>query len=203
MKEAIFVGLSCISLSSLFCSFAGHLEAFEVYRQKNEIFIVTENSSLPYGLNKNRATLISSKYNSDILSKILLIGISGVSATTALVLSSIDFDEIELSHEIKQIEVSAQKQLKTEQIKNKYALMSIANREQFRLEMQSLLELTGGDDTMNATELNATDKMINIGYLIADGHSLDSAIAMAFKVEIGSEDHENRKAEYSQWLSGH
>lgn len=201
-KEAVFIALSCISISSLFGSFAGNLQAFEVYKQKSDVFIIFENDKIPYGLNKKKAELIAQKYNSDLLMKTLLIGISGVSAVTALLLSNLDFDEIELNYEIKKIEVSAQKQLKTEQIKNKYALMSAANREQFRLEIAALLELTGGDDTIDASEINATDKMINISYLLADGHDINAAISMAFNVQPGTKEHTIKKLEYEDWVKG-
>ena len=201
-KEAVFIALSCISISTLFGSFAGNLESFEIYKQKGDVFIIFENDKIPYGLNKNKAELIAQKYNSDLLMKSLLIGISGVSAATALLLSNLDFDEIELNYEIKKIEISAQKQLKTEQIKNKYALMSAANREQFRLEIAALLELTGGDETMDASEVNATDKMINISYLLADGHDINAAISMAFNVQPGTREHTLKKLEYEDWVKG-
>ena len=201
-KEAVFIALSCISISTLFGSFAGNLESFEIYKQKGDVFIIFENDKIPYGLNKNKAELIAQKYNSDLLMKSLLIGISGVSAATALLLSNLDFDEIELNYEIKKIEISAQKQLKTEQMKNKYALMSAANREQFRLEIAALLELTGGDETMDASEVNATDKMINISYLLADGHDINAAIAMAFNVQPGTKEHTLKKLEYEDWVKG-
>jgi hypothetical protein len=64
------------------------------------------------------------------------------------------------------------------------------------------LELTGGDETLQASELNATDRHINCSYLIAEGHSLDQAIAQTWQVEIGSKDHEAKKQEYIKWSSG-
>lgn len=202
-KEIVFICLSCISIGSLFGSFAGNLEKFEVYQQgKNEVFVITENNNLPYGLDKKNADLLASKYNSDLLQKCLLLGIAGISATTALLLANINFEELELNWEVSKIENTAKKQLTVEKIKHRYALMSLAQKEQFRLEISSLLELTGGDETLLASEVNVTDKFLNIGYLIAEGHSLDMAIAQTFNVQPGTREHTLKKLAYQDYLNG-
>ena len=210
-KEIVFICLSCISIGSLFGSFAGNLQRFEVWQQQeinnfnqsyNQTFIINENDVLPYGLDKSTAGKIASNYQSDILQKCLLLGVSGISATVALLLASINFDELELNWEVSRIENTAKRQLMTEKIKNKYALMSVAQREQFRLEIASLLELTGGDETLEATEINATDKFINCSYLVSEGHSLDIAIAQTWNVQPGTKEHALKKAAYDDWLNG-
>jgi len=210
-KEVVFICLSCISIGSLFGSFAGNLQKFEVWEQSevnnfnqsyNHVFIVNENDILPYGLNKGKAAQIARNYQSDILQKCLLLAIAGISATVALLLANINFEELELNWEVRKIENTAKKQLKIENIKNKYALMSAAQREQFRLEIASLLELTGGDETLEASEINATDKFINCSYLVSEGHSLDVAIAQTWNVQPRTQDHTLKKLAYEDWLNG-
>ncbi|MFM6136492.1 MAG: hypothetical protein ACKPCP_20460, partial [Sphaerospermopsis kisseleviana] len=78
-KEVVFICLSCISIGSLFGSFAGNLQKFEVWEQSDinnfkqqykQIFIVSENE-LPYGLDKGKAVKVASNYQSDIIQKCL------------------------------------------------------------------------------------------------------------------------------------
>jgi hypothetical protein len=210
-KEIVFICLSCMSIGSLFGSFAGNLQRFEVWSQgeinqfnqeQNQIFLVTESDILPYGLNKNKAEIISGNYQSDIIQKCLLLSVAGISSITALLLANINFEELELSWEIAKIESASKKQLKIESIKNKYALMSTAQREQFRLEIAALLELTGGNETIEASEIHATDKFINCSYLVSEGHGLDIAIAQTWKTTPGTKEHDIKKLAYESWLNG-
>jgi hypothetical protein len=210
-KEVVFICLSCISIGSLFGSFAGNLQRFDVWNQREinqfkqeykQVFIVTENDVTPYGLDKGKAVKIASNYQSDILQKSLLLGIAGISATVALLLANINFEELEISWEISKIETTAKKQLMVEKIKNKYALMSVAQREQFRLEIASLLELTGGDETLQATEINATDKFINCSYMMSEGHDINTAVAQTWQVEPGTQGHTLKKLAFEDWING-
>lgn len=210
-KEVVFICLSCISIGSLFGSFAGNLQRFEVWEQSEnnnfkqeykQVFIVDEINKLPYGLNKNKAEKIASNYQSDIFQKSLLLGVAGVSSIIALLLASVNFEELELNWEVAKIETTAKKQLMTEKIKNKYALMSVAQREQFRLEIASLLELTGGDETLQATEINATDKFINCSYMMSEGHDINTAVAQTWQVAPGTKEHTLKKLAYEDWLNG-
>ncbi|MFM6003839.1 MAG: hypothetical protein ACKPA7_10090 [Sphaerospermopsis kisseleviana] len=209
-KEVVFICLSCISIGSLFGSFAGSLQQFEVWEQGEinnfrqeykQIFIVSENE-LPYGLDKGKAVKVASNYQSDILQKCLLLGVAGVSSIVALLLANINFEELELNWEVAQIETSAKKQLMVEKIKNKYALMSVAQREQFRLEIAGLLELTGGDETLQASETNATDKFINCSYLMSEGHDINMAVSQTWNVSPGTKEHTLKKLGFEDWLNG-
>jgi hypothetical protein len=210
-KELVFICLSCISIGSLFGGFAGNLESFEVWKQptvssfnreSKQIFILTERTQKPYGLSTNQAQLIASNYTSDIVQKSLLLGVAGVSSAIALLLANINFDELQLNWEVARIETEGKKQLLSEKIKNKYALMSLAQREQFRLEIASLLELTGGDETLEASEINSTDKFINCSYLIAEGHDINTAIAQTWNVHPGTKEHTLKKLDYEAWTRG-
>ncbi|MFM6138891.1 MAG: hypothetical protein ACKPCP_32945, partial [Sphaerospermopsis kisseleviana] len=162
---------------------------------------VSENE-LPYGLDKGKAVKVASNYQSDIIQKCLLLGVAGVSSIVALLLANINFEELELNWEVAQIETSAKKQLMVEKIKNKYALMSVAQREQFRLEIAGLLELTGGDETLQASEINATDKFINCSYLMSEGHSIDTAVGQTWQVTAGTKEHTLKKLAFEDWLNG-
>lgn len=208
-KEVVFICLSCISIGSLFGSFAGNLQRFEVWQQQqfnnfnqsyNQTFIINENDILPYGLDKSKAGKIASNYQSDILQKCLLLAVAGISSIVALLLASINFEELELNWEVSRIETTAKKQLKVEKIKHQFAMMSLAQRELFKSELQELLELSGGDSTMEASEVNATDKFLNANYLIAEGHDIDSAIAMTWGFDKGSPQFEDMKLKFNEWL---
>jgi hypothetical protein len=210
-KEVVFICLSCISIGSLFGSFAGNLQKFEVWEQSEvnnfeqeykQVFIINENDRLPYGLDKSKAVKTVSNYQSDIIQKCLLLGIAGISSTVALLLASVNFEELELNWEVSKIETTAKKQLMVEKIKNKYALMSVAQREQFRLEIASLLELTGGDETLQATEINATDKFINCSYMMSEGHDINTAVAQTWQVEPGTRGHTLKKLAFEDWING-
>jgi hypothetical protein len=153
--------------------------------------------SIPKG-----SKLVSARHDDDLIQKSILLAVAIAGSATSLLLSTIDFNELELQHATSEIENQAKKQIQIESIKNRYALMSLAQREQFRLELSSLLELTGGDDTLQADEINATDKWINCSYLIAEGHSLDQAIAQTWGCEDGSPEHQAKKQEYQSWSAG-
>lgn len=146
--------------------------------------------------------MIAYSYQPQILQKLLLLGVAIVSSGTALLIASIDFEQLEIDHEVSKIESTAKKQLATESIKNKYALMSLGQREQFRLEIESLLELTGGDTTLQATEINATDRFINCSYMLSEGHDLDKAVSATWGLQPGSDEHSVKKQEFEKWLQG-
>lgn len=202
-KEIVFSCLSFVAAGALFGSFAGNLERYEVFNQpKNQTFIIFEGQPLPYWFNSKKAKLIAYSYQPQILQKLLLLGVAILSSGTALLIANIDFEQLEIDYEVGKIESVAKKQLATESIKNKYALMSLGQREQFRLEIESLLELTGGDTTLQATEINATDRFINCSYMLSEGHDLDKAVAATWGLQPGSDDHAAKKLEFEKWLQG-
>lgn len=202
-KEIVFSCLSLVAAGSLFGSFAGNLQGFEVFDQgKNQIFIVNEGDKIPYGFNSKKAKLIAYSYQPQILQKLLLLGVTIISSGSALLIATIDFDQLEIDYEVGKIESVAKKQLATESIKNKYALMSLGQREQFRLEIESLLELTGGDTTLQATEINATDRFINCSYMLSEGHDLDKAVSATWGLTPGTDEHSVKKQEFEKWLKG-
>lgn len=202
-KEIVFSCLSFVAAGALFGSFAGNLERYEVFNQpKNQTFIIFEGQPLPYGFKTKKAKLNAYSYSPQILQKMLLLGVAILSSGTALLISSIDFDQLEIDQEVKKIENVAKKQIAIEKIKNQYALMSMSQRETFRLELESLLEITGGDRTMEATEVNATDKFINCSYMLSEGHNIDAAVSQTWGVSPGTPEHGEKKREFEDWLKG-
>jgi hypothetical protein len=210
-KEMAFVALSCISIASLFGSFAGNLEGYEVYQQpvkgafgktSSQNFVITEKSKPEYGFDKDKAQLIASNYQPDVFQKHILLFSAAASSIMALVLASIDFDELELQFAVKKIDIEAKKQNNIEQVKHKWALMSLAQREQFKLELESLLELTGGDQAMIADEVNATDKFTNAMYLVQDGHSIDFAVQQTWGIKSDNPEFDQVKGKFQKFLNG-
>lgn len=200
-KEIVFSCLSFVAAGALFGSFAGNLERYEVFSQpKNQTFIIFENQSLPYGFKPKKAKLTAYSYSPQLLQKMLLLGVAMLSSGSALLIANLDFDQLEIDQEVKKIENVAKKQIATEKIKNQYALMSMSQREQFRLELESLLELTGGDRTLEASEINATDRFINCSYMLGEGHSIDAAVSQAWGVSPGSPEHQEKKQQFETWL---
>ncbi|QFS52890.1 hypothetical protein [Nostoc sphaeroides] len=205
-----FILLGCVSIGSLFGAFAGNLESFEVWSQReqgqfgqtyNQIFILTENEpKLPYGINKKKATKVASNYDNLQLQKFLLVGVSLVSSGFALLIGESKLLDFEIESETKKIESSAKKEYITRQMKQKWALMSEAQKQLFREELRELIALSGGDEVMEATEVNATDKFINANYLLAEGHNIDMAVAQTWGYKPGSPEHEEMKAKFTQWI---
>lgn len=210
-KEIAFIGLSCFSVASLFGCFAGDLEGWEVWKQSSinrfgqpsdEIFIISEKSKLPYGLDTKKAEKIASNYKPELFQKLVLMLTSGMCATTALLLANIDFDQLEIEAEAHKLKMKGKKEQTLEGIKQRLALASLAQREQFKLELQALMELTGGDETMIADEVNASDKFTNAAYMMQDGHSIDFVIQQQWGLQPDNPEFENIKAQFQQWLKG-
>lgn len=205
-----FILLGCVSIGSLFGAFAGNLESFEVWNQPergqfgqeyNQIFILTENEpKLPYGINKKKANKIVSNYDNLRLQKFLLVGVSLVSSGFALLIGESKLLDFEIETETKKIESTAKKEYKTRQIKQKWALMSEAQKQLFREELRELIALSGGDEVMDATEINATDKFINANYLLAEGHNIDVVVAQTWGYKQGTPEHEEMKIKFTNWI---
>ena len=207
-KSHIFILLSTASVGSLFLSFAGYPMAYEVYKQseKNQfnikydnVFIISEKQlQLPYGYDSGKAAKISAIYNHQLWQKIILLSTAIISSCCAIALEDAA-DDIEVNQEVGKIKTASKKQLAIEKIKHQYAMMSLAQRELFKEEIKALLELTGGDETLEASELNQTDKFINASYMLSDGHSLDFVITQVWGISQDSPEFENIKNEFLQW----
>lgn len=208
-KKNIFVTLSCVSLGSLFCSFAGAFEKFEIYKQTefnqfnqeyHKTFILSETQLVkPYGFDADKSEKIAAIYEDSKVQKIILLCVAVIASSSAMMIGDI-VDDVESDSEVQKIETTSKRQLRMEKIKHQFAIMSLAQRELFKSELQELLELSGGDSTMDASELNVTDKFLNANYLIAEGHDLDSAIAMTWGFDKGSPEFEDIKLKFNEWL---
>jgi len=208
-KKAAFILLSGLGIGCLFGSFAGNLEPYKVYSQTSEsllgkqskIYFLVGNNPLPRGLDVTKAELTSESLTDYATQKIILLGGAIASSSLALICSSIDFESLEVDQELKQTEIQARKQLKGEQIKHKYALMSHAQREQFKLELESLLELSDNSE-YQAGEVLASDKYLNCDYMIKEGHSLDQAISATWGHPQGTREHSIAKLRFEAWGRG-
>ena len=208
-KKNIFITLSCVSLGSLFCSFGGAFERFEIYKQiefnqfnqeYHKTFILSETQlTKPYGFDVSKSEKIAAIYEDVKLQKILLLAVAIISSSLAMMIGDV-VNDVESDTEVEKIETTSKRQFRMEKIKHQFAMMSLAQRELFKAELQELLELSGGDSTMEASELNVTDKFLNANYLMAEGHDIDSAIAMTWGFDKGSPQFEDMKLKFNEWL---
>lgn len=212
MKKAnrthIFTLLSTASVGSLFLSFAGVPMGYEVYKQQelnqfnikyDKVFIFSEKQlELPYGFNSKKAVKISSVYNHQLWQKIILLTTCVISSCFAIAIEDVA-DEMEINQEVGKIKTASKKQLAIEKIKHQYAMMSLAQRELFKEEIKALLELTGGDETLEASEINDTDKFIHASYMLSDVHSLDFVLSQVWGVSQDSPEFQDIKNKFLQW----
>jgi hypothetical protein len=209
-KEITFVCLSLISVSCLFGAFAGDLQGYEVFQQPtkskwgqpSETFIITEKETDPYGFDSAKSKLIASKYKSDFLQKILLLFGGMVGSSTALMLANIDFDKLEIEYAAKKLQSEGLKQYKLQELKNRIALASLAQKQQFKAELRELVILCGGDETLEADEANATDKFTNALYLSQDGHSDDTVVKLTWGLDPGSDEFNHVKKQFLDFKNG-
>ncbi len=210
-KKAAFILLSGLGIGCLFGSFAGNLSLYKVYNQTSEgllgkqskVYFLLENQPPPRGLDVTKAELVAENLTDYSTQKIILLGGAIASSSLALICSSIDFEDMEVQQELKATEIAAKKQLKSEAIKHRFALMSHAQREQFKLELESLLDLTGGDDSeYQAGEILASDKYLNCDYMIKEGHPIDTAIATTWGMQPGTREHSICKLRFEAWQRG-
>lgn len=208
-KQAAFIVLSSLGIASLFASFAGNLEPYRVYSQESEsllgkssrVFILSGNGQKPRELNVSKAVVVDEMLTDYSIQKMLLLGGAIASSSLALIFSNIDFESLEVSQELQQTEIEAKKQLQSEAIKHKYALMSRAQQELFRAELEALLEVSG-DDSYDAGEVLVSDKFLNCQYMVQEGHSLDQAIGATWLVAPGTREHSLQKLAFEQWQRG-
>ena len=209
-KKAAFILLSGVGIGCLFGAFAGNLSPYKVYSQTSEgllgktskVFILSGNNPIPRSLDIAKAELISESLTDYSTQKIILLGGAIASSSLALICSSIDFESLEVDQELKQTEIAAKKQLKSEAIKHRFALMSHAQREQFKLELEALLDLTGDDSEYQAGEVLASDKYLNCDYMIKEGHPIDAAVSATWGVAQGTREHSICKLRFEAWGRG-
>lgn len=209
-SKLFYIALGCASIGCLFGSFAGNLEKFEVWKQTehtnlgfsyDKIFIINESQQIqPFGFYQDSALKLTSNYNDLKLQKIVLVGCSILGSGLALLIGESKILEFEIEEETKKIESSATKEYKIRQIKQKWALMTEAQKQLFREELKELIALAGGDENLEATEINETDKFINANYLLQEGHSIDTVVTQTWGYQIGTKEHEEMKSKFTAWM---
>lgn len=166
-NKPLFIGLSFLSVGCLVGAIGYPLQRLEIYAQEEigafnqpyeRKFIITENdSNYPYGFNADRAVKIAQLYNSYAPQKLMLLILSGVCASYALLIGDKTVINAEIDSEVQAIQATGKKQLLLEKVKHNLALASKAQRISFMDEMKALMEEFGSpeDEIIEADELNA------------------------------------------------
>lgn len=208
-NKGLFVAFSCLSMGCLVGSFAYPLQKFEIWQQsetnpfgKNytKTFVISEaDQRSPYGLDKAQGQKIASIYEDSKAQKLLLLVTCIMSASAALILSEQTVPEVEIQAEVAKIEGEAKQEFIIDKIKHKWAMATQAQKQLFREELQTLAQLFG-EATLEADEINATDKFINANYLLAEGHSIEMVVKQTWGFEPGTPEYEQIKARFQKWL---
>lgn len=202
--------MGSVSIGCLVGAFAYPLQKFEVWRQQEtshfnqeyaKTFILTDtDNQQPYGLDLTRADKVASIYSDARLQKLLLLAISITAGGLALMISDDILPQLEVKREVSEIDAQARKQYLVEQIKHRWAMASKSQKLMFRQELKELAALFG-DESLEASEINATDKFINASYLLSEGHSIDYVVAQIWQVQPNSEEFKSVKSQFEQWLN--
>lgn len=209
-NKGLFLGLSAISIGCLVGAFAYPLEPLEVWHQTeynqfqqpyNKVFIRTASErQLPYGFDDSRAKKIAHIYQAATLQKFLLLAASMLGAGVSLTIAQQTVEGSEIDAEVSTIERQGQKELIVSRIKHKWAMASEAQRHLMRDELRALVELAGGDETLEASEVNETDKFINANYVLMEGHDMDTVVSRTWGHKPGTQEHTRMKQRFQQWL---
>jgi hypothetical protein len=208
--KPLFMGLSFLSIGCLVGAFAGPLEPLEVWHQTEynqfqqpytKVFIRTATErQLPYGFDAGRAEKIAQIYEAALFQKMLLLAASIIGAGLALSIGQDTVEKSEIDAEVATIESQGQKELIVSRIRHKLAMASEAQKQLMREELRALVDLAGGDETLEASEINETDKFINANYLLMEGHDIDTAVTQTWGPKPGTEEHTRLKQQFQQWL---
>jgi hypothetical protein len=212
-SKGVFISLSCLSLGCLFGSFGYPLQKLEVYRQVEEgnfnipyerTFVLTENDrNYPYGYNKDTAQLIAQIYEDYKIQKLFLLLLAILSANYALNMGAETVTNSEIDSEVDSIKAQGKKELILERVKHRLAMASKSQRLLFIDEMKALMEEFGTPEgeTLEADELNATDKFVNASYLLGEGHSVDTVVSQTWGYQPGTAEHGELKRKFLHWQS--
>ncbi len=180
-SKGLFIGLSCLSIGCLVGSFAYPLSKLEVWHQTEinqfkqlytKVFIITENErNIPYSFNKKKAEKVANIYQDYKFQKLMLLAASIISASIALAIGDKTVQSASIDDEVRHIDGQAQREFLVSQIKHKWAMATQSQKLQFREELKELAALFD-DETMEATEINETDKFTNANYMLMEEHFL-------------------------------
>lgn len=158
--------MSCLAFGCLVGALANPLQKLEIWRQVEvgafgisyeKTFIITESDlNYPYGFDKNKAQKVAQIYKDYKAEKIILLVLATAAAGTALSIGEVVCNSEEVSSEVNRIKTESEKQLKIEQVKQKGALASKAQRQLHFEEMTMLSEMYGSIEgqIQEADELN-------------------------------------------------
>jgi hypothetical protein len=208
-KKLVVVSATLLSLTSLFGSFAGSLNRYKIYSQKaNTLFgekesliLISEfDTETPFGYDSTKAQLKFEKLDSQLNIKIGLLSIAIVIPALTLSFGASFLEDLDIDDEVADISNRGKKELKLAQVKQKFALASKAQQQLFLDELQSLVELSGHRDIQ---ELKVTEslesKFTQAANLIMDGYDKDTAVAITWECDRGSEEHKQFMQKFDEW----
>lgn len=210
-NKPIFITLTGLSLACLISAFAYPLQKLEVWKQSeklpfqvdyNRFFILTESDrDIPFGLDKNRARLVGRLYRDYKGEKLLALLTALATAGIALNMGKTIVINDEIDNEIGNLQSTGKKQIIIEGVKHRLAMASKSQRLLFLDEMKALMEEFGSieGETLEADELNATDKFTSASYLLADGHSIDDIVLQIWGCQPGTSQHAEMKQKFLAW----
>lgn len=208
-----FILLSSLSIACLVSAFANPLQKMQVWRQQqvgvfnlgySQHFIITEGDKYyPFGMDIEKAVKVEEIYQDYKIEKGAALVLAIALALSALKLGHDTCISAEINSEVTEIESEGKKQLILEAIKHRLALASKSQRLLFMDEMKSLIEEFGSieGEILESDEVNATDKFTNAGYLLAEGHNIDMAVAQTWGVKAGTPEHLEFKRKFLAWQS--
>jgi hypothetical protein len=211
--KGLFIGLSCLSIGCLVGSFGYPLQKLEVWKQVESgqfnipyerTFVLTENDrNYPYGYSKKSAQLVAQIYEDYKLQKVLLLVLAVLCATYALNMGDETVGNAEIDSEVDTIKAQGKKELILERVKHRLAMASKSQRLLFIDEMKALMDEFGTPEgeTLEANELNATDKFVNASYLLGEGHSVDTVVTQTWGCQPGTTEHAELKRKFLHWQS--
>jgi hypothetical protein len=213
-NKAKFIGMSCLSISCLFASFAYPLQKLEIWRQSEigafgivteKTFIISESDlDYPFGFNDQTAVLIRAMHRDYKMQKILLLVLAIVCGMYANSIGYKTCIDAEIDSEVDIIEAQSKKQLTLEGVKHRFAMASKAQKLLFLDEMKAMMEEFGSpeQDILEADEINATDKFVNANYLLLEGHPIDVVVSQTWGYQPNTPEHTQMKRKFEEWQNG-
>lgn len=210
-NKVYFLGFSLLSIGCFVSALAFPLEKYEVYQQTSagvfgqsdeHFFILTEQSKAkPYGFNNENAVLVEQNLDNHKVEKIFLLIAALASSGLSVYLGRDLVDAVELDSEVAAIKAVSKRQLLIEGVKHRFAMASKSQRLLFMDEMKALIEEFGSveGELLEADEVNATDKFTQVAYLLADGHSLQTAISQCYGLKQDTPEHSELMTKFKRW----
>lgn len=215
-RKPTYVACSVFSLLCLVGAVTKPLQKVEIYKQPstdvfgrkfNEVFLVSESDiDSQWGLDKKKAIKVAQIHKDSKIEKLILISLSLGFGVVATLLADEVIAKEEVLREVKELKYEGQKELLLDRLKFKLAMAGKEQKEMLRRELKALAELLADTDDNShvhdaIAEEKLDDKLVDVGYMINEGHSLESAVQKAFGHEPGTPEHDRMVEKYKAWES--